>query len=199
MNKAHIIARIAFAIVIFYYLLSMVPLICGQILFLVENFENAVHSIEIFVYVAGSMTLIVLAVFLLILFLKKVDRLAQYATGPEEAAETAQNINWVSLLFRLICCITGFIFLFKFILGMAEGYRLFHLLVQVNQERALPRELLQIASWILLLPVTIYLLCGAPHFVRWHVKKTLELASEQPTSNLISSNTESEGENNGIV
>ena len=31
---------------------------------------------------------------------------------------------------------------------------------------------------ILYLALAVYLLCGAPHFVRWQVKKTLELCNE---------------------
>jgi len=31
-----------------------------------------------------------------------------------------------------------------------------------------------------MLTIGIYLVCGAPHFVRWQVKKTLEQCKQQP-------------------
>ena len=35
-----------------------------------------------------------------------------------------------------------------------------------------------IIGWILNLPLAIYFICGAPHFVRWQVRKTLEFAEK---------------------
>ena len=40
-----------------------------------------------------------------------------------------------------------------------------------------------ILTLIFTLPVTIYLLCGAPHFVRWQIKKTTEFCKQLETEN----------------
>jgi hypothetical protein len=32
----------------------------------------------------------------------------------------------------------------------------------------------RVLGWFVLLAMGIYLICGAPHFVRWQVKKTVE-------------------------
>jgi hypothetical protein len=32
----------------------------------------------------------------------------------------------------------------------------------------------RLVGWIIQLPLAIYLICGAPHFVNWQVRKTLE-------------------------
>ena len=37
--------------------------------------------------------------------------------------------------------------------------------------------------WLLMLTIGIYLACGAPHFVRWHVRKTIEQYKQQPETN----------------
>ena len=41
---------------------------------------------------------------------------------------------------------------------------------------------LQTLAWLFSLPIAIYLLWGAPHFVRWQVKKTLEICGKMGKS-----------------
>jgi len=80
--------------------------------------------------------------------------------------------------FRIVCIGAGLFFLRSFI------FRFSHLFA-ASMHRNHGATFNDYLSWysypILLLVVAIYLLCGAPHFVRWQVKKTLAICEKEST------------------
>jgi len=126
--------------------------------------------------IIGSCLAVVLYV-----FLYKREELAKKIVGANELSEPESQIQWLPVAFRLVCLAAGMYFLLiilwdmthvliqylSFKLSSAQsGYKVMYTAKTLRIE--------QILKWLIMLAIGIYLLCGAPHFVRWQVKKTLE-------------------------
>ncbi len=122
----------------------------------------------------------------LYVFLYKREELAKKIVGANELPEPESQIQWLPVAFRLVCIAAGMYCLhivlwnmtytltkyFSFKLGAAQsGYKVLHTAKIVTIE--------EILIWLITLAVGIYLVCGAPRFVRWQVKKTLEQCKQQ--------------------
>ena len=137
---------------------------------------------------AGSMLLSLLlvagvVVALLYLFIYKSEGLAKKIVGSEQLPEPDSQIQWLPVALRLICIAGGIYFLntvlwqstriigqFAFFKAQ-EGARTIHTYAPFNYQSLLP--------WIIMLICGVYLLCGAPHFVRWQVKRILQQCKGQ--------------------
>jgi len=117
----------------------------------------------------------------LYVFLYKREDLAKKIVGANELPEPDSPVQWLSVAFRLVCVAAGMYCLLiilwdmmhvliqylSFKLSSAQsGYGAMYIAKMLRIE--------QIITWLITLAAGIYLVCGAPHFVRWQVKKTLE-------------------------
>lgn len=85
---------------------------------------------------------------------------------------------WLPAAYRLVCMAAGLYCLYvvsfrilQFVVRPAYAARF------ADAMRA-PPTVMDIATWTTLLAAGFYLCWGAPHFVRWHMKKTLEQCQE---------------------
>ena len=120
------------------------------------------------------------------LLIRRSDRIAQWLIRPAHADDTPQTpdpASWLPAAFRIACLLGGFVFLYRFLL-IAVSALSFLATIWLG---GLPPEYLNAYSrgqWYVLigspviLAIGLYLLYGAPRFVRWHVKKTLELSRQ---------------------
>jgi hypothetical protein len=104
--------------------------------------------------------------------LKKTDTIAEKITTP--STEGADNIDWAYLSHRLIAIIAGFYCLYAVFLKLTACLRIYS-----STRRSVPTEML--ISTAVLLAVGIYLLCGAPHFVRWQARQTRKICDNITT------------------
>ncbi len=103
---------------------------------------------------------------------------------PQDRESESTNLRFSpESVYRLISVVLGLLFLywtlpsfFSFITSLFTRFSSEHasFLARTTTEWLWPRFI----SFAIRLSITIYLLCGAPHFVRWQVKKTLELAGQ---------------------
>ena len=103
---------------------------------------------------------------------RKADLWSAKIVGFDEPQET--RVWWVPFAFRLTMIFTGLLCLHWVIPRIVSGFARYYL---YSREYAVSRGNLtwhDIVGWIIQLALAIYLVCGAPHFVRWQVKKTLE-------------------------
>jgi len=85
------------------------------------------------------------------------------------------NIPWLPAAFRLLSVAGGFLCLFKFITAVSSSVLFTMYSAHKNMHVTFyPRAVSEAVGAGLVLVLGIYLVCGAPHFVRWQVKKTLE-------------------------
>jgi hypothetical protein len=179
MNKMHTLTKIALsAIGIFFALrlLSSLPIAIFQ-LYSKPSWETAGA-------LAFSISLVAVAIGLLVyFFIYRNDKLTKKIVGPEQLSEPDSQIEWLPVAFRLICIASG-IYLLNTVIWETTyvisqlaaftshtyaNYKVFYTYAPFSFGNILP--------WIITLAIGIYLVCGAPHFVRWQVKKTLQQCS----------------------
>ncbi len=185
MNKMHIVARIVFAALAIYLMIGLIP--------------SAIASVALFFQTSGNFSIIwwsVASVFVILLFaaavyyvlIHKRDVLAKRVVGDGEIAEPQTPVQWLPVAFRLICIVAGMVFLYRFVTRIHVLLQMFAYLIKADQPLRANWRWTRIWESVVLLPFAVYLLCGAPHFVRWHVRKTLELCGQ------IGDNDDSAGE-----
>ena len=175
MNKMHTLAKIALATIGIYFairMLSQAPLAIFWF-YSKPSWETAVVSLLSLLLDAGLIAL------LLYFFFYKNENLAQKIVGSEQLPEPDSQIQWLPLALRLICIAGGLYFIAAVLWRITYVVnQLAFLKAQENVHTISPyvRSYYQdLFPWIIMLICGIYLLCGAPHFVRWHVKKILQM------------------------
>ena len=93
--------------------------------------------------------------------------------------DTEGRMQWIPMVFRLMSVTMG-IYLLLLLLLSLNSVLLATMSMNGHQFSAnMPQILRRYLGQLIFLPIAVYLLCGAPHFVRWQVKKTIELCKEQ--------------------
>jgi len=176
MNKMHTLTKIilsAIGILFTIRLLSQLPLAIYWF-YSKPAWETAGSLLLSLLLTAGIVAV------LLYIFIYKRESLAKKIVGSEQMSEPESQIQWLPVALRLICIAGGFYFL---------NTVLWHTTYVINQLAAFKAENLytnyapfspqNLLPWIIMLICSVYLLCGAPHFVRWQVKKTIQLCKQQ--------------------
>jgi hypothetical protein len=182
MNKMHALAKIILSAIGIYFtirLLSQLPYAIFMF-YSKPSWETAGSSLFSVLFVAGAIGLLVY------FLIYQHDQLAKKIVGSEQLPEPDSQIQWLPVALRLICVAGGIYFLntvlwqttrvisqlATFKSYASANYRAINPYAPFNYQSLLP--------WIIMLICGVYLLCGAPHFVRWQVKKTLQLCKQQP-------------------
>lgn len=121
---------------------------------------------------------------LLYIFIYKRESLAKRIVGSEQLPEPTSQIQWLPVALRLICIAGGIHFLSTVIWRAEHVIGQFAFLkaeARVHTIYTHPLFTYQsVLPWVISLICGVYFLCGAPHFVRWQVKKILQLCKQQP-------------------
>jgi len=172
MNKMHTLIKIILsAIGIFFAIRLLSPLSLGiSYLYSKPSWETAGAWLFSLLFVAGAIGL------LMYFLVYQHDKLTKKIVGSEQLPEPDSQVQWLPVALRLICIAGGIYFLNTviwqttfFISQLAffkENTRSIYTFAPYS-----PRDIL---PWIIMLICGIYLLFGAPHFVRWQAKKTLQ-------------------------
>lgn len=127
---------------------------------------------------------------LLYLFIYKRESLAKKIVGSEQLPEPASQIQWLPVALRLVCIAGGIYFLSNvlwhttYVIGQLARFKAEIYSVEGKTYTQIytgfaPFSFQNLLPWILMLICGVYLLCGAPHFVRWQVKKTLQQCKDK--------------------
>jgi len=113
------------------------------------------------------------------LLLRYSDRIVAWLFGPPSPDDSSRPEPGAACLpaaFRIACLLGGFAFLYRMVNAITSslGY-----LIAKGSRQGVIHQWSHTVTALVILAIGIYLLCGAPHFVRWHVKKTLEMFSEK--------------------
>jgi hypothetical protein len=182
MNKMHALARIILSAIGIYFtirLLSQLPYAIFMF-YSKPSWETAASSLISLLLTAGLIAL------LLYFFFYKNESLAKKIVGSEQLPEPDSQIQWLPVALRLICIAGGIYFLSTvlwqttYVISQLAAfksytdtnYKVIYTYAPFNYQSLLP--------WIIMLICGVYLLCGAPHFVRWQVKNTLRLCKQRP-------------------
>jgi len=182
MNRMHTLAKI---------------MLCGIGIFFAIRLTSSMVTLTWMAIAAPARLSILVALFwtviigsclavVLYVFLYKREELAKKIVGASELPEPDSQIQWLPVAFRLVCVAAGMYCLHIVLWNMTytliqyfsfkpyaaqAGYKVMYTAKILNIE--------QILNWLITLAAGIYLVCGAPHFVRWQVKKTLEQCKPQ--------------------
>ncbi len=185
MNKMHSLAKIVLtgiALYLAFYLCT--NLIAIPFLLLSgDRYESSLLFLVSYLFIS-----LCLAASIYVLIYHR-DKWAQKIIGTADLPDPDAQIQWLPVAFRLVAVVAGLFCLYRLvvkiirvvlILSMAKatssspGYR------QIFTSKGFAVE--EMLGWLILLVIGIYFLCGAPHFVRWQVKKTIEQCKKLPTS-----------------
>ena len=129
-----------------------------------------------FAYLLSFIFAIAYAVLIIYVLFYKANLLTGKIVGAE--AEALNQIWWLPFAFRLTAVFSGILYLYWVIPSIVS---MVYVHLWAARQGAIPAAWLtwsHVVSYIILLALGIYLLCGAPHFVRWQVRKTLEQCKE---------------------
>jgi hypothetical protein len=175
MNKMHTLAKIILAAIGFYFSIRLLP----QLPLVISCFISK-PSWETAWTLSFSLPLIAgLIAALLYFFFFKSDSLAQKIVGSEQLPEPESQIQWLPVVLRLICIVGGLYFIFTIIwhLNYVMNQRALYKAWEKADATSFPPFNYQ--SLIVMFICGVYLLYGAPHFVRWHVKKILQQCKDK--------------------
>ena len=179
MNKMHQAAKIAFATLAIYLVIKLLPsfIMGGNAIYMNRSLSN-------FLPFLFSFGITILYVWLLIHFLIiKRDKLAVKIVGETDLPTPDNYFAWIPFAYRLACMTAGLFFLYYIVWDIAAAMSRYIMIKSSTPEMGTRQMFsggfshINISS-LIMLPIAIYLLCGAPHFVRWQVKKTLAICSE---------------------
>lgn len=181
MNKMHTLTKIILSAIGIFFTIRWLSQSTIPIYYIYSNpsWETAGSFFLSLLVVAGVVAL------LLYLFIYKRESLAQKIVGLEQLPEPDSQIQWLPVALRLICIAGGIYFLSTVLwhttrvinqlaLFKSHTYSVNGTTYTRSYTGFAPFNFRNLLPWIIMLICGIYLLCGAPHFVRWQVKKTLQ-------------------------
>jgi len=178
MNKMISLAKIMFVGLAIYLCIGIARNILFAIAVILRPFSW--QGLGIFIF-SLCLSLVFLTAIIIMLVFKRdkwARRLIVKDIAPDQPLNTELTL---AMTFRLICVGVGLYCLMTFFWTISHLLRNILMNIKYNQDLGVARyystsiDYIQVA---LLLVLAVYLLCGAPHFVRWQVKKTLELCNE---------------------
>ncbi len=178
-NDMRSLARIMIIGIAIYIALGQFAAIVYLPVIFFENFKALpVWDTAVIVVMLGGFAAIVYVL------IRYSDRIAERIVKPEtESVIEGQAPCWLAAAFRMGSVLAGFVFLYKFI---TKVLAILPTLIRIWLGGEPPlrfnvhyhTQWQTYFTWAFLLIIGVYLLCGAPHFVRWHVRKTLELCGQ---------------------
>jgi hypothetical protein len=178
MNKMHIIAKIAAGILGIYLLLVTFQTLIRSLSIIIMS--SGKISTTSFTAVAASLVMtagFICAVFYFLIY--RGDIFARKVVGKEvELLTPASPSAWHPFALRLAVMVAGFLFLEKSIWELGMLTQTVRYVSNLSTLAAMWHVYEYGVYFLVYLAIAIYLLCGAPQFVRWQIKKTIELCRE---------------------
>ena len=174
MNKMQSLAKVLMAVLGLYILFHLFK-DCGVIFSLVQYADlDEINMVKVVI-----ISILYLAIYIIFIYqlLFKGDKWSRKIVSDTLSQDDSQpDICWLTVSYRLAAFVCGIIILFWTLPAMINF--VVHIFVQAQygelvreQHKSLYRN--NTIVTILRLAISIYLICGAPHIVRWQVKKSL--------------------------
>jgi membrane protease YdiL (CAAX protease family) len=179
MNKMFSLSKIMFVGLAIYLCIGIAQNILLVISFALPPFSW--QSLGIFIFSLCLSLAFLTAVIKMLVF--KRDKWARKLIAKDIAPDQPLNTELTLFMaFRLVCVGVGLYCLRSFFWSISQLLRNLSMNIKYNLSSGEVRRFSTVGVDyilpILYLIFAVYLLCGAPHFVRWQVKKTLELCNE---------------------
>jgi hypothetical protein len=175
MNKMHVIAKIAAGILGIYLLLISVMALFGAMAMTIGSWSKMNMSSLAIVVIALIITFC-FACMVFYFLIYRSDLFARKIVGREEEfPEPLNSSAWYPFALRLAVIAAGLLFLQKSIMELSTLSQMARYAFQSNTSSGINQVYEYGISFLIYLAISIYLLCGAPQFVQWQIKKTKQL------------------------
>ena len=126
-------------------------------------------------YLLAPVLIIAFTVAVAWVILSQLDRWAEKVVGPTCDEQPGQPVAVLPAAFRMVSVFSGLLCLYWLVPRIISAVQGYIIARQHNFDYASAKvNPTHILAWAIQAALAIYLLFGAPHFVRWQVKKTLE-------------------------
>ncbi|MBN1788619.1 MAG: hypothetical protein JW806_09540 [Sedimentisphaerales bacterium] len=183
MNKMHTLAKVLITIIGMYWLITG-GIYALQSWYIINSMRQMDKADVTVVMMIVSLLVQIIILILIITILYKRGKIAEKIVGETENSPPGSQLDWIPFAYRLMSVIAGlscFRHIMYYITQIASRlvFRMQTDTQYIIQNSMLPSCI----SLLMLLAAGIYLICGAPHFVRWQVKKTLEMCADSEKKN----------------
>jgi hypothetical protein len=171
MNNTKALTKVLLAAMGIFFLIKTIPQIISSAIAVVIH-----PSLKYLWLVLIGLLITSAAIFLLwYFFFHRREWLAEKIVGPGTNYEPGSHAPWFPPALRLSCIFAGLYCLYSAAWHVTQIINLLSWYVERGvTSRTVQSPLSEVVGLSLILAAGIYLLCGAPHFVRWQVKKTFE-------------------------
>ncbi|MHC4115368.1 MAG: hypothetical protein ACYSSL_08645 [Planctomycetota bacterium] len=179
MNKMQTIAKITLVTLALFIILGFVK----SILTTLPLLSHGVPSFAIFFTCLVIVTMGALSVLVAQQLIFKSEKWASKIVGYVDEHQSQEISNWLPIVYHLTVVISGILLLLWTInpfFGLISSIYIYF--GPESDKMPLHPEMYlipRLISVVIRLSLAIYLLYGAPHFVRWHVTKTLAQCHDQ--------------------
>jgi hypothetical protein len=182
MNKMHAIAKIVAAILgIYLLMISALALLQSLIITLSAGIgRQAAPFWAIFAVSMLAMAGFIVAVFYFLIY--RTDIIARKIIKQDDFPEPTNPSAWYPFAMRLTVMMGGFFFLSKTLSTLSSTVNQIQFQYSLRSDGSMWRFYGYLIYLLIYLAISIYLLSGAPHFVRWQIKKTRELCKNFHTA-----------------
>jgi hypothetical protein len=174
MNKLHVIAKVAFGMLGIYLIISVINSVLSFAIMAAQSFQTY-HGWALIGLVTYGAVLFGYIWLVYYLLFRRADIFAQKIVGPEESPAPANPFAWYPFALRLAVMAAGFLFLQSSIWALQQVVHSVRFNFKTGYSGGSEYLYRQVVFFLIYLAISIYLLCGAPQFVCWHVKKTEQL------------------------
>jgi hypothetical protein len=176
MTRPHLIAKLIFAAMGVHFLMQCLGGIGSAVITLSQNYPPETFAIKISIIAAKSV--ITLAISLILLF--RSDGLMRIIAGPDADECEKVSSRWITAGFGVTACFCGLLILYHriyllsyYIPIIIKGPNISSYMTLQGQTSQFSVKILagliaETVQWIF----AIYLISGAPHYVRWQVRTT---------------------------
>lgn len=170
MVKMHTLAKVLITVIDIYWLVKAFSWLIQSSTYIFANAPAG--QVEISAIIA-ALAIQLAIILLLIVILYQRDKIAEKIAAGKEKALPQSQPDWISFAYRLVSVIAG-LYCFSmavYSIGRLAGSIRFRMYRPLYDTSMLEQSI----SLFVLLAVGIYLFCGAPHFVKWQARKTIEM------------------------
>ena len=170
-NELRMIARIVLVSVGLYVLLQTLLTILSSLAMMpFVEFSKT----QILVSIVAVAIYIVITLAVVYFLFRSANRFSDKIVEYEHIDDT--QISGIAVAFRLVCVTAGILFLYWSVPSLIATVYTYILNInnEPNQRYIYMSSKIDIAKYVLLLVLSIYLAYGAPGFVRWQVRRTLK-------------------------
>ncbi len=179
MEKTLALTKILLSVVGIFFLIRLVP----QIVFLISGLITGYSFELLHTTIIVSMLVGLISWALIYFFIYNRTFLAKRIVGSEDITDDSRSYPWFPITLRMGCVFAGLYCLFV----SATKFTQLLYFIMINKRSGFDTSLWPrfgadyILPCLLIIPA-VYLILGAPHFVRWQVKKTIEQCSKLESS-----------------